>query len=236
MIYYTALLGILCSSAAVLAAITDAEEIIPLCDCHSNCRGPQLVYLCGTDERDQWSNPCLDSAYADLPFCDEELELSSRVYDLISRVPMEEKLGSGRSSTPLSNYATELPSVGVRYSQWWNEALHGVAISPGVLFGKSSPSASSFPQIISTSHSFNRSLFAAIGSAIATEIRAFSNIGHAGLTYWTPNLNIFRDPRWGRGQETPGEGMGIGHYLLLEVFFFVIDGIIVLLFLKNEFC
>lgn len=67
------------------------------------------------------------------------------------------------------------------------------------------PFATSFPQIISTSHSFNRSLFHAIGKAISTEIRAFSNVGHAGLTYWTPNLNIFRDPRWGRGQETPGE-------------------------------
>jgi beta-glucosidase-like glycosyl hydrolase len=105
-----------------------------------------------------------------------------------------------RTSTPLSNYATEMPSVGVRYSQWWNEALHGVGISPGVHFDAGVPSASSFPQVISTSHSFNRSLFKALGAAVATEARAFSNAGHAGLTYWTPNLNIFRDPRWGRGQ------------------------------------
>lgn len=109
------------------------------------------------------------------------------------------------TSTPLSNYATELPSVGIPYSQWWSEALHGVAVSPGVLFDKTTPYATSFPQIISTSHSFNRTLFAAIGRAISTEVRAFSNLGNAGLTYWTPNLNIFRDPRWGRGQETPGE-------------------------------
>lgn len=95
--------------------------------------------------------------------------------------------------------------MGVRYTQWWSEALHGVAISPGVLYDKTTSSATSFPQIISTSHSFNRTLYAAIGAAIGTEIRAFANIGHAGLTYWTPNLNIFRDPRWGRGQETPGE-------------------------------
>lgn len=67
------------------------------------------------------------------------------------------------------------------------------------------PSATSFPQIIATSHSYNRSLFHEIGAAIATEVRAFANVGNAGLTYWTPNLNIFRDPRWGRGQETPGE-------------------------------
>lgn len=93
----------------------------------------------------------------------------------------------------------------MRYYQWWNEALHGVATSPGVLFDETAPSATSFPQIISTSHSFNRSLFSAIGAAIGTEIRAFANLQRAGLTYWTPNLNIFRDPRWGRGQETPGE-------------------------------
>lgn len=98
-----------------------------------------------------------------------------------------------------------MPSVGMRYYQWWNEALHGVATSPGVLFDETAPSATSFPQIISTSHSFNRSLFSAIGAAIGTEIRAFANLQRAGLTYWTPNLNIFRDPRWGRGQETPGE-------------------------------
>lgn len=133
------------------------------------------------------------------------------------------------TSTPLSNYATGLPSVGVRYVQWWSEALHGMAISPGVKYDKTTPSATSFPQIVSTSHSFNRSLFAAIGEAISTEARAFSNVGNAGLTYWTPNLSefpnhtsvllvycfvsclisgtwcgscvdIFRDPRWGRGQ------------------------------------
>lgn len=109
------------------------------------------------------------------------------------------------TSTPLSNYATAMPSVGIQYSQWWSEALHGVAVSPGVQFSQETPYATSFPQIIATSHSFNRSLFSAIGAAIGTEIRAFSNLGAAGLTYWTPNLNIFRDPRWGRGQETPGE-------------------------------
>ena len=113
--------------------------------------------------------------------------------------------GHTGTSTPLSNYATEMPSVGMRYYQWWNEALHGVASSPGVLFDDTAQSATSFPQIISTSHSFNRSLFSAIGAAIGTEIRAFNNLQRAGLTYWTPNLNIFRDPRWGRGQETPGE-------------------------------
>jgi len=130
--------------------------------------------------------------------------------DLVSRLTLTEKLGrsngSATSSTPLSNYATALPSVGVGYYQWWSEALHGVASSPGVDFDAPGfESATSFPQVVATSMSFNRSLFRAIGSAVATEARAFANNGHAGLTFWTPNLNLFRDPRWGRGQETPGE-------------------------------
>ena len=178
------------------------------------------------DEEDVWENPCKSTEFSRLPFCDSTLDIESRVADIMSRIPDDEKLGSAGqcvlsaqcntyslclnfntigTSTPLSNYATALPSVGIRYSQWWSEALHGVAVSPGVRFSRETPYATSFPQIISTSHSFNRTLFSSIGSAIGTEIRAFSNLGAAGLTYWTPNLNIFRDPRWGRGQETPGE-------------------------------
>ena len=127
-----------------------------------------------------WSNPCLDSSFSSLPFCDTSLSHFDRVTDLLQRIPDDEKLGINRTSSPLSNYATELPSVGVRYSQWWNEALHGLAYSPGVHFNNEYSAATSFPQIISTSHSFNRTLFGAIGNAISTEIRAFSNNGHAG--------------------------------------------------------
>ena len=66
----------------------------------------------------------------------------------------------------------------------WNEALHGVAISAGVVFAAPTPSATSFPQVIGTASSFNASLWSAIGAAVSTEARAFSNVGHAGLTFW----------------------------------------------------
>ena len=66
----------------------------------------------------------------------------------------------------------------------WNEALHGVAISPGVVFAAPTPSATSFPQVIGTASSFNATLWSAIGAAVSTEARAFSNAGHAGLTFW----------------------------------------------------
>lgn len=66
-------------------------------------------------------------------------------------------------------------------------------------------SATSFPQVIVTAAAFNTSLWFSIGKAVAVEARAMYNVGQAGLTFWAPNVNIFRDPRWGRGQETPGE-------------------------------
>ena len=66
-------------------------------------------------------------------------------------------------------------------------------------------SATGFPQVIVSAASFNRTLWFLIGSAISIEARAMYNVGQAGLTFWAPNINIFRDPRWGRGQETPGE-------------------------------
>ncbi|RVX23392.1 putative beta-D-xylosidase 6 [Vitis vinifera] len=76
---------------------------------------------------------------------------------------------------------------------------------PGVSFNGTVSAATSFPQVLLTAASFNRSLWFSIGSAIAVEARAMYNVGQAGLTFWAPNINIFRDPRWGRGQETPGE-------------------------------
>ncbi|KAK4491597.1 hypothetical protein RD792_002351 [Penstemon davidsonii] len=67
------------------------------------------------------------------------------------------------------------------------------------------PGATSFPTPITTTASFNQSLWKKIGQAVSTEARAMHNLGHAGLTFWSPNINVVRDPRWGRALETPGE-------------------------------
>ncbi|KAL0334461.1 UNVERIFIED_CONTAM: Beta-xylosidase/alpha-L-arabinofuranosidase 1 [Sesamum angustifolium] len=89
---------------------------------------------------------------------------------------------------------------------WWSEALHGVSyVGPGTKFSSLVPGATSFPQVLLTAATFNESLFQIIGKVVSTEARAMYNVGLAGLTYWSPNINIFRDPRWGRGQETAGE-------------------------------
>ncbi|XP_043709638.1 probable beta-D-xylosidase 2 [Telopea speciosissima] len=127
------------------------------------------------------------------------LSIPDRVNDLIGRLTLQEKIGL------LVDSAAPVPRLGISGYEWWSEALHGVAGSPGVKFGGSFPGATSFPQVITTAASFNASLWKQIGQVVSNEARAMYNGGMAGLNYWSPNVNIFRDPRWGRGQETPGE-------------------------------
>jgi beta-glucosidase-like glycosyl hydrolase len=124
--------------------------------------------------------------------------LDDRVADLLGRLTLDEKAGL------LGNGAKAAERVNLPRYQWWNEALHGVGLSPGVNFLGKVHHATSFPQVQVTSQSFNRTLFKLIAASISTEARALFNLGQAGLTFWTPNINIFRDPRWGRGQAGRG--------------------------------
>ncbi|CAI8588149.1 unnamed protein product [Vicia faba] len=133
-------------------------------------------------------------------FCDKSLPIQTRATSLISLLSLSEKI------TQLSNNASSIPNLGIPSYQWWSESLHGIATNgPGIDFNGTIKSATDFPQVIVSASSFNRSLWFLIGSATAVEARAMYNFGQAGLTFWAPNVNIFRDPRWGRGQETPGE-------------------------------
>ncbi|OVA10053.1 Glycoside hydrolase [Macleaya cordata] len=144
--------------------------------------------------------PCKPPNHNSYTFCNTSLSISTRAKSLISVLTLPEKINQ------LSNNASPISRLGIPPYQWWSESLHGIAINgPGVSFNGSIPSATGFPQVLITAASFNRSLWYKIGSAIAVEARAMYNLGQAGLTFWAPNINIFRDPRWGRGQETPGE-------------------------------
>ncbi|GLT99031.1 hypothetical protein SLE2022_165000 [Rubroshorea leprosula] len=135
-----------------------------------------------------------------LRFCKANLPVDVRVRDLIGRLTLQEKIRL------LVNNAAAIPRLGIQGYEWWSEALHGVSnVGPGAKFGGAFPGATSFPQVITTAASFNQSLWEQIGKVVSDEARAMYNAGTAGLTYWSPNVNIFRDPRWGRGQETPGE-------------------------------
>ena len=127
------------------------------------------------------------------------LPIDQRVDDLIKRMTLEEKVSQ------LTNDAAAVPRLGIPSYNWWNEGLHGVARA-GV--------ATVFPQAIGMAATFDEPLMHQIGEAIGTEFRAKynetvhkdgSSDWYKGLTVWSPNINIFRDPRWGRGQETYGE-------------------------------
>uniref|UniRef100_A0A5B6ZJK6 Putative beta-D-xylosidase 6 n=1 Tax=Davidia involucrata TaxID=16924 RepID=A0A5B6ZJK6_DAVIN len=144
--------------------------------------------------------PCKPPHHNSYPFCDTSLPISARAQSLISLLTLSEKIQQ------LTNNATHIPRLGIPAYEWWSESLHGIASNgPGITFNGTIQSATSFPQVLVTAAAFNRTLWFLIASAIAVEARAMYNVGQAGLTFWAPNINIFRDPRWGRGQETPGE-------------------------------
>ncbi len=132
------------------------------------------------------------------PYQNTKLNTEVRAKDLLSRLTLEEKAALMQNNSPA------IPRLGIKAYEWWNEALHGVGRS-GL--------ATVFPQAIGMAASFNNGLLFDAFTAVADEARAksnkFSEQGglkrYQGLTYWTPNVNIFRDPRWGRGQETYGE-------------------------------
>ncbi|KAL8058448.1 hypothetical protein ABFX02_03G018900 [Erythranthe guttata] len=138
------------------------------------------------------------------PFCNVDLPIEKRAHDLVSRLTLDEKISQ------LVNKASAIPRLGIPYYQWWSEALHGVAMASGVengfAFNGTISAATSFPQVILTAATFDVNLWYQIGKVIGAEARAIYNEGEAiGMTLWSPNINIFRDPRWGRGQETSGE-------------------------------
>ncbi|TYG41159.1 hypothetical protein ES288_D12G153300v1 [Gossypium darwinii] len=160
-----------------------------------------LLFLCAFGEAvDPFACDPKDAVTAGFPFCKVSMPMSDRVNDLVGRLTLQEKVRL------LINGAAPIPRLGIEGYEWWSEALHGVSdVGPGTKFGGAFPGATSFPQVISTAASFNATLWEAIGRVVSDEARAMYNGGSAGLTYWSPNVNIFRDPRWGRGQETPGE-------------------------------
>ncbi len=132
------------------------------------------------------------------PFQDPGLPAEERAFDLVSRLTLQEKV------TQFFNYSAAIPRLGIPEYNWWNESLHGVARA-----GK----ATVFPQAIALAATFNEELMFDVANAISDEARAKHHHFirndvrsiYTGLTFWSPNINIFRDPRWGRGQETYGE-------------------------------
>ncbi|SNT37807.1 beta-glucosidase [Granulicella rosea] len=150
---------------------------------------------------------CFSSALAQTPiactpatcaYLNPELTPVARAKDLVSRMTLQEEVSQTMNAAPA------IPRLGVPSYEWWSEALHGVARA-GV--------ATNFPQSIGLAATFDTGLMRQVADVIGTEGRAKYNEAQragdhrrfSGLTFWSPNINIFRDPRWGRGQETFGE-------------------------------
>lgn len=132
------------------------------------------------------------------PFQNPELNTNERITDLISRLSIEEKASLMLYNSPAIEH------LGIPEYNWWNECLHGVGRA-----GR----ATVFPQAIGMAATFDEDLIFEVATAISDEARAKHHAAvrkrnraqYMGLSFWTPNINIFRDPRWGRGQETYGE-------------------------------
>ena len=131
-------------------------------------------------------------------YLNTKLSPQERAHDLVGRMTLEEK------ANQLEDWATSIPRLGIPDYQTWNEALHGVARAGY---------ATVFPQAIGMAATWDPAMVHAMGNVISIEARAKYNQAQRednhriffGLTFWSPNINIFRDPRWGRGQETYGE-------------------------------
>ena len=133
-----------------------------------------------------------------LPYLDPSLPPEQRAADLVGRMTLQEKVSE------MMNSSAAIPRLDVPAYDWWNEGLHGVARAGY---------ATMFPQAIGMAATWDAPMLKDIGIVISTEARAKNNEAlrqnnhsiYYGLTFWSPNINIFRDPRWGRGQETYGE-------------------------------
>ena len=131
-------------------------------------------------------------------YLNQDLPFAARVHDLVGRMTLAEKVSQ------MQDVAPAIGRLGIPAYNWWNEALHGVARS-GL--------ATSFPQAIGLAATWDDSLIFRMASVVSDEARAKyqeylrhdQHARYGGLTFWSPNINLFRDPRWGRGQETYGE-------------------------------
>ena len=165
------------------------------------------------------AQPMAQTNITSLPFCNGSLPRSERVADLVQRIPDSDLFSL------LQTGGVPVISLRIPPWNWWNEALHGVQSKSPPITTTSAPNPTPlccpahatliimshlrcrtvFPAPQTTAASFNVSLYHAVGAAESAEARAVYNTGGNQLTDWSPNINLVRDARWGRGAETPGE-------------------------------
>lgn len=147
-----------------------------------------------------WSDVCTQEPARSKPFCDPSVALEDRVSDYTERIPTKDQI------MMMNNQAAGFAPLGIPPYQWWSEGLHG-PLEPCVKYQDKCACPTSFPCPSALGTAFNNTLYYQIGTAIGKEGRSISNlrthdygIGD-GLTYWSPTINLQRDPRWGRNQE-----------------------------------
>src|SRR5687768_12080895 len=156
------------------------------------------MLLAASNASDVQAQAAAQPAEAAPAYLDTSRSFEERATALVSRLTLEEKAALMQHDNPA------IPRLGIPAYDWWNEALHGVA--------RAGP-ATSFPQAIGMAATFDVPLMDETSRTISDEARAKHHEAvrrgergrYQGLTFWSPNINIFRDPRWGRGQETYGE-------------------------------
>ncbi|KAH4237064.1 hypothetical protein HBI56_093080 [Parastagonospora nodorum] len=145
---------------------------------------------------------CINGPLKNVTICDKSATPLERAKSLVALYTLDEKINATTSGS------RGVERLGIPPYQWWNEGLHGIA-GPYTNFSKQAGAeysySTSFPQPILMGAAFDDELITNVATVISTEARAFNNANRTGLDFWTPNINPFRDPRWGRGQETPGE-------------------------------
>jgi len=141
---------------------------------------------------------CNQPPLSNYPYCNPALDVDTRIADLVPRLSLLEKASMLQNSN-IGSKRFGIPPLP------FSEALHGVVSGCGKQVDGNTGCPTSFPHALLLGATFNASLWREVGSAISTEARALNNQGISGLAYWAPDINLFRDPRWGRGQEVPGE-------------------------------
>jgi len=153
-----------------------------------------------------WKDVCTQQTTKSLPFCDTSKAIESRVADYVARVPLAQK------ALMMQNGAAGYDELEIPPYQWGSEGLHG-PLEPCVCEGSVCKCPTSFPCPSALGSAFNTSLYHMIGQADGREARAINNLRNHktqnvygdGIDYWSPTINLQRDPRWGRNQEVPGE-------------------------------
>ena len=149
---------------------------------------------------------CKNGPLSSVAICDASADIDDRAASFLAQLNVTEKIS--RLYSGFGAPSPAIPRLGIPELQWINDALHGLTCCANFQYEDGDVdfnSSSSFPSPINFGATFDDDLAFGLGHWTGVEARAFTNAGRGGVDLWSPNINPFRDPRWGRGQEVPGE-------------------------------